>query len=172
MKASNAVRGDKMDVFDYALKIETDGENYYRELAQKSNHEGFANILSMLADEEVKHREALVRMRNREKHALPDSTVLKNARAVLQKLRDMDREFDFSMSELDLYKKALELEAKSQELYEKSAMESEDEHEQGVLLKMAKEEEKHFYVLENILEFVSRPESWTENPEFHHTEDY
>ncbi len=44
-----------MDIFDYAIQMEKDGEKYYREIAGKTNNKGLATIMNMLADEEVRH---------------------------------------------------------------------------------------------------------------------
>ncbi|MFH1613968.1 MAG: ferritin family protein [Planctomycetota bacterium] len=44
-----------VDIFDYALQMEKDGESFYREIAQKTSNKGLQAILTMLADEEVKH---------------------------------------------------------------------------------------------------------------------
>lgn len=44
-----------MNIYEYAMKAEKDGERYYRELANKTDDVGLKSILMMLADEEVKH---------------------------------------------------------------------------------------------------------------------
>ena len=44
-----------MNVYEYAMKVEKDGERYYRDLASKTDEPGLKSILNMLADEEVKH---------------------------------------------------------------------------------------------------------------------
>ena len=55
----HAVRQDKqearMDIYEYAMQMEKDGEAYYRDLAGKTSHQGLKSILGMLADAEVKH---------------------------------------------------------------------------------------------------------------------
>ena len=48
-----------MGVLDYLLKVEKDGEEYYRGLAAKATNPGFKRILTMLADDEAKHYEAI-----------------------------------------------------------------------------------------------------------------
>ncbi len=42
-----------MDIYDYAIQMEKDGETYYRELGRKSKAEGLQFIFTILADEEV-----------------------------------------------------------------------------------------------------------------------
>lgn len=44
-----------MDVYDYAMQLEQDGESYYREGAKLSANKGLSRILTMLADAEVRH---------------------------------------------------------------------------------------------------------------------
>ena len=44
-----------MNIYKYAMKMEKDSENYYRELANKTGDLGLQNILKMLANDEVKH---------------------------------------------------------------------------------------------------------------------
>lgn len=41
-----------------------------------------------------------------------------------------------------------------------------------ILTKLAEEEKKHLFLLENLVEFISRPETWIENAEFNHLDDY
>ncbi|HEW78498.1 MAG TPA: rubrerythrin, partial [Phycisphaerales bacterium] len=40
-----------MDIFKYAMQMEKDGEDYYRQLAQQTSNKGLQTILTMLADE-------------------------------------------------------------------------------------------------------------------------
>ena len=48
----------------------------------------------------------------------------------------------------------------------------EAEAQKKLLLKLAEEEKKHMFLLENLVEFVSRPETWIENAEFNHLVEY
>jgi len=48
-----------MNIFEYAMQMEKDGEDYYRQLAQQTVNKGMRTILAMLADEEVKHYNVL-----------------------------------------------------------------------------------------------------------------
>ncbi|GAH41605.1 unnamed protein product [marine sediment metagenome] len=53
-----------MNIFEYAMKMEKDGEEYYRQLAQQTTNKGLQTILTMLADEEVKHYNAISAIKN------------------------------------------------------------------------------------------------------------
>lgn len=44
-----------MDIYEFAMQMEKEGEDYYRALAKDSASPGLVKIFTMLADEEVKH---------------------------------------------------------------------------------------------------------------------
>ena len=52
------------------------------------------------------------------------------------------------------------------------AQEVPEEYQKRIFLKLAEEEKKHYFLLENIIDFVSRPATWLENAEFCHLEEY
>ncbi|KAB2832670.1 MAG: hypothetical protein F9K48_10015, partial [Candidatus Brocadia sp.] len=68
--------GLKMNIFDFAMQMEKDGEQYYRNSAQKTQNVGLKKILGMLADAEVKHYDILQKMKKNETTQLPDSEIL------------------------------------------------------------------------------------------------
>ena len=50
---------------------------------------------------------------------------------------------------------------------------SSSEEQKQLWLAIAAEEKRHEHILENVIEFVTKPESWAENAEFSHLEkDY
>ena len=61
-----------MDIFEYALQMEKDGENFYRELAQQSPNRGINAILTMLADADVLHYKVIEKMKSAEPVQLAD----------------------------------------------------------------------------------------------------
>jgi rubrerythrin len=44
-----------VDIFEYAMQMEKDGENYYHQLAQQTTNKDLQTTLIMLADDEIKH---------------------------------------------------------------------------------------------------------------------
>lgn len=160
-----------MDIFEYAMQMEKDGEDYYRQLAQQTKNEGLKTILIMLADEEVKHQNVIEKMK-KEKTQLAQTTILNDARNVFAQLKESGEKFDFNVEQKEIYIKAQDIEKKSQDFYTEKANEIKDEYKKDIFLRLAEEEKKHCFLLENIIEFVSRPETWLENAEFHHLDEY
>ena len=160
-----------MDIFEYAMQMEKDGEDYYRELAKKAGNKGIKTIFTMLADEEVKHYDIISEMKTT-KPELAETKILTKVKNVFEQLKDSGEKFDFDDGQAELYKKAQDIEKKSQDFYLEKADEVEQEYQKEIFLKLAEEEKKHFFILENIIEFVSRPETWLENAEVYHLEEY
>jgi rubrerythrin len=153
------------------MQMEKDGEHYYRQLAQQTEDKGLKTILTMLADEEVKHHNTLERMQTSEPH-MEDATILTDAKNIFVQIKESDESFDFDIPQTELYRKAQNIEKESCDFYLEKADEVTEEYQKEIFLRLAEEEKKHYFLLENIIQFVSRPETWLENAEFYHLEEY
>lgn len=160
-----------MDTLEYAMQMEKDGQEYYRQLAEQTDNKGLKNILGMLADEEARHYE-VIRQMPTETAGAGESTILVEAKNVFEELKESGEQFDFEASQKEVYRKAQDMEKRSRDFYIEKAGEATDEGQRQTLLGLAEEEKKHYFLLENIIEFVSRPESWLEDAEFYHLEEY
>lgn len=161
-----------MNIYDYAMQLEKDGERYYRELVGRVANEGLKNILSMLADAEVRHYEIFRRMKQDERVEVSDTTILADVRNIFEEMRERGDSVVSDGSEVDLYKKAQEIELKTQNFYLDKASEVKDPDRKNVFLKVADEERRHYLILENVIDFVARPFNWLENAEWYHLEEY
>jgi rubrerythrin len=162
-----------MNIYKYAMKMEKDGENYYRELANQTEDIGLQNILKMLADEEVRHYNIIEQMMKSKASAeLAETGILKKVKNIFIKIKGKNLVFNFDLPQINFYRKAREIEEKSYKFYIEMSDKVEIESQRKVFLKLAGEEKKHMFLLENLVEFVSRPETWIENAEFNHLDEY
>ena len=161
-----------MNIFEFAIEKEQLSEQYYRQLAQQAPHKGLISILTMLADEEQGHVEVVSKMKEGASVEVADTILLTNAKTIFAKMRQSKEKFKFGDSQIDLYKKAQDIEKESRSFYRQKAKESENPGHKAIFNTLAEEENKHYFLLENIIEFVSRPQTWLENAEFHHLEKY
>ena len=160
-----------MDIFDFAIQMEKNGEAYYRKIAQGAKDKGMKTIFSLLADEELRHIEVLNQMRTRCPE--PGKTqLLSEVKNIFAEMREKKEHPEIDSSQVDMYKKAQELEEKSKNFYLDKSKEVESAAHKELLLLLAEEEGKHSFILENIIEFVSRPDIWLENAEFVKLEDF
>lgn len=160
-----------MEIFDFAMKMEKDGEAYYRKLAAEANNTGLENILTFLADEEVKHYNIFKKLNEGTASDLPESTLMEDVTNIFEGLskvyeEDKNTPFEFDASQPQFYRKAQDLEKQSEMFYRDKAEESEDEKTKALLNKIADEEKRHYFVLENIIDFVQHPQRWIEDAEW------
>ncbi|MHC4678272.1 MAG: ferritin-like domain-containing protein [Planctomycetota bacterium] len=161
-----------MDIFAYAMQMEKDGERFYREIALKAGSIGIKQIITMLADEEVRHCKALERMQQGRAEPMEDTRVLNDAKNVFVQMKEGGLEFGADSEQIELYEKAQEIEQRSRQFYEEKAGQAERDDQRLLFQQLAAEEAKHYFLLENLIEFVSRPEQWLENAEWFHLEEY
>ena len=161
-----------MDIFEYALKMEKDGENLYRQAARSSPNKAIKAILTMLADDEVRHYEAIEKIRSAEPEQLADTSILADAKNVFSEMKESGEKFTSEKDHISLYKKALNIEAESKDFYTEKAAEVSEQNYKKLFLRLAQEEQKHYVLVENIIDFLSRPNTWLENAEFYHLDEY
>jgi len=161
-----------MNVFDFAMELEKEGEKYYRELADRSKHAGCRNIFTMLADDEVKHFNVFKEMKQNSDPEFQKTRILDEARKTFVKMASEGNPFETEMLEVDLYRKALDMEKKSKDFYVKEYEELENVSQKAIFKKIADEEETHFRIIEKIVDFISKPETFLENAEFFQQDDY
>jgi len=160
-----------MDIYEYAMQMEKDGENLYRDAANKTSSAGLRTILIMLADAEVRHFKLFQNMKKNEKVYMTDTSILNDVKNIFEKMRK-ENLLNAVSSQIEMYKKAQMVEKMSRDFYLKKAYKVKDESQTKIFLKIADEEKRHYFILENIISFVNKPATWLENPEWHHLEEY
>jgi rubrerythrin len=161
-----------MDIYEFAMQMEKDGRKFYLDLAEKTSNSGLKNILKMMADSEAKHYNVLLHMKRDDKTQFStDTEILTKVKNVFIKMRE-EKEFDVDVSQIELYKEALETEKNSQKFYLEKADEEKDQHKKGIFLKLADEEKNHCVLLENMIGLVSQTDNWLENAEWYHLDEY
>lgn len=161
-----------MNVFKFAMQMEKDGEIFYREMASKTVNKGIARIMNMLADDELKHYKKLDNMRKHVSSGMAQSEVLTKTRNIFKELRDLGNPFANAGQQVDLYKKAWDIEKKSLDFYLQQAKDAVEKEVKDVFAMIADEEKMHAHLLDNIIQFISRPQTWVEDAEFYHLEEY
>jgi rubrerythrin len=159
-----------MDIYSFAIQMETDRENLYRRLVDSAVDPGMIRILNGLADDEAKHREIVTRMRDQDSSSMAQTSILVLAKNAFEGMQG--RELDLGGSQIELYQQAQELERQSQTFYLEAADQVSDTAQQSLLRRLADEEARHYFLLDHIIEFLARPLTWIEDAEFNHLDDY
>lgn len=159
-----------MKIFEMAIELELNGEQFYRSLAEDAKSSGLKTIFNMLADDETRHKSVFEKMQSEDHSELSDTLIIKEANTVFKQLNKDD--FTNEVKQLEVYKRALELEQKSIDYYNELIDLAEDENSKSALRKIIAEEEKHYNLLEFLIEYVAKPDTWVEDAEFYLKEDY
>lgn len=166
-----------MNLFDFALTMELDGEAYYKELAAKTAHPDLKAVLAGLAAEERRHYDIIKAARGGEWGTVPEQPVLSAVRHVFADktfdLADQERTIPRLKAEsIDLYRAALGKEKESVSLYQELGRKAVSPEEKALCQKLLEEEKGHMEVMDNIIEMLNRVQDWVESAEFNHQETY
>ena len=162
-----------MSVFEFAMKMEQDGEKFYRDLAQKTQNEGLKQIFTNLADEEVKHYNLFKSMAERNAGDYESGDVLSSSKNIFEGMKDTGSiDISGDAGQVEAYRQALEWEEKAYAFFTEKAKEATDPKEKKFLEMVADEEKRHCRLIDGIIQFVSQPETWVENAEFNHLTEY
>ena len=162
-----------MNVFEFAMQMEKNGEAFYREIAGKTKNHGLKNIFTTLADEEVEHYKTFKKLYEKSTVRVTESNVFDKAKNIFIEMKNAGGlDLSDETPQTEAYQTAMAAEKEAYTFYEQKAAETDIPGEKKVLLTFAKEERQHYRLLENVIEFLSRPQEWLENAEFAGLDEY
>lgn len=157
-----------MKRIDFAIKMEDDGERYYRDQAALHQGSPLEVVFGHLADAERKHSELLRTRAGQGGFVKPDEL----PENLFEKLSAYHHEFIANPGQLEVYRMALDLEDKSIELYESMLSETTDDQDRDLLGFLIVQERDHKTLFEELVRRLKRPEEWVEAAEFGRREEY
>lgn len=152
-----------MKIYEFVMEKELASKTYYENLSHCAEHPGIKKIFAMLAEEEQKHYDTVKNMKGFP--GMKDATdVLKTATDFLVSTFKENQKVLCDFKTLEAYRHAIKMEEESIRLYGE-AMAGASENEE-ILTLLLEQEEGHKLLLENIIEFVTKPERTLEDAEF------
>jgi rubrerythrin len=164
-----------MSIYEFALKMEEDGRNFYLEHAQNATEPELKRILLELADDELKHYKIFKAMSESlvaEYKETEKTTILKTVKNVFTEMKARKKSYSFPNEANRVWREALEVEKKSERLYREKANQVDKPEQKHILNKIADEEHRHWVTINNVIQFLERPKQWLEDAEWSHLEDY
>lgn len=161
-----------MNYLDMAIKLETEGETFYLEQADKNSGSEIERVFRLLANEERKHRELLENLSKKLDYTIPETDSEIEFESIFRDEKDFKLETVVEPKQIDVYRLALQKEKESIELYQKMKEESSDEEEKTLVDFLIKQEENHYKIFNNIVELLRKSEEWVESAEFGKRETY
>jgi rubrerythrin len=161
-----------MDVLQYALDMELDGERYYRRQAETYADTPLKPVFDTLAKDELKHAEIVRGRMEGTAYQLKASEAQFSRKNLFQGMKDYVPLVKDNPDQAALYHEALELEQRSIDLYTDIRSKSADAQTLEMLDFLIREESRHYQILEDVFRFVNRPNEWVESAEFGLREEY
>ena len=161
MKFSNP---ESKKALEYAQTREKEAVDVYQSCMDNAKNQGTVAVSKILVDEEKKHYEIVTKLL-KEADEVSDVAAsdtgapkerLKNM-FTHQKMEGFEKE---SASVIDLLNQALENEKESFELYSKAESEAADTETAAVFKYLAGEENKHYIMVGNLLDYLDKPDRW------------
>lgn len=161
-----------MTSIEFAIQMELDGEKYYLEQGEKTEHLGLKAAFSLLAAEEREHAQLLEHYVAQAAYELRESQVPERFEGVFAEVRDLRVEYKARPEQLDAYNLALEKELESIALYEKMRSEATSEDEKRLFDFLVEQEKIHYNTFQALIEHVLKAKQWVESAEFGLRENY
>ncbi|MFW5786958.1 MAG: ferritin-like domain-containing protein [Halanaerobiales bacterium] len=159
------------NVFDFALEFEKEHRSFYEDLYDKTENRSLKKVFKDLAEQEKKHEEVVLKLQQKEEVNDIESNILPVVKETFDKIASGLPESVLPDDQVEIYKKAREMEERTHKFYLEKA-EDVESNIKKVFLKLAAEEKKHENILSNLIEFVNKPNTWLDDAEWYHLEDY
>ena len=155
-----------MNILEFAINMELEGEKYYKEQAEKNNDNSLKNIFLILAKDENNHAEILQNKSNNLPYELNNNETLSEAKNLFKGIKDFKNEIKQTPDQLDLYRAALEKEKESIQLYEKLLSEANDDKSKDLFKFLINQEKDHYTTLDELVSQLNKCNDWVESAEF------
>lgn len=165
-----------MNLWEFALKMELDGEKYYRELAEKTEYEDLKKVLADLAAAEKRHYKTIQSIQSQSaplsEPAIPltgiQNVFAAGGKFVADKKTSVAK---LKAEQIDLYQAALAKEKESVALYQKLYEQVTTSQEKSICQQFIREEENHVAIFDDIIDMLNHVNDWVESAEFNLNED-
>jgi len=157
-----------MNAYQHAMRMESEAERFYRDLADGISDTTIKNVFNMLADEEAKHFKVFEQMsQNSELSDVGHLDISAKVREIFTDIKGCNRKYTFTDDQVAYYEKAAKIEDDAANFYLQKAEEMTNPKQKEAFLAIAKEEQKHQQIMQNLANFVAAPDSWLESAEFY-----
>ena len=160
---------ESLRIMEQALTRENETASFYTDCLKKAGHPSTVSILKDLVNDEKRHAKivaSLIEEARKESPALvmktPETETAKNRLDRALSGRAMN-DVGFSPETADIQdtlKKALEIEKESFTLYSKAYEDAHENEVKAVYLYFSKEENKHYVMIDNLIDYLDDPGRW------------
>ncbi len=158
-----------MNPFEFAMKMELDGKKYFEEQAVAMTDPVLKQIFEELATDEERHYQifkSLAEGHTPEYEEAFKTNIIGTTRNIFEKLSQEHPELEFGDDVKKVWIKARDIEDDAETFYNEQAEKATDEAQKKIWSRIAAEEHKHWVAMNNVVNFLDRPNHWLENAEW------
>ena len=157
-----------MDVIKFAMQMELDGVKFYEQAARAAPAE-LREIFEHLADEERRHFKFFHSLSEGQtgkakKNLISDS--LGKTKNIFVQMIEQNSQTSFSDEVHEIWRQAREIEEKAVAMYTAEAEKETDPARKELIQKIAEEERRHVYLIENVLNFLVDPQGFAASQQY------
>ncbi len=156
-----------MDILDQAIEFEYQGLAFFKKSAEKAENPAVKEIFMNLAKDEQQHAAFLETLKKGSTLEYKASESMKNIKGIIKEACIKDDHFlSKEAGILDTLKAALDFEDRTRNHFLEESMKTADANLKHLLTMLAKEEEMHHKLIENLIKFYETPQDILETQEF------
>jgi len=150
-----------MKATEIALKMETDAVKFYTEAAQKVSSPAGRKMFLSIAEDEKRHYEMVKALMNGMGITQENVNPMKEVMTVFESMKDqMQERIAATKEDSEALGIAMQMEKEGFEFYKKTADEAPDENSKALFNRLVHEEEKHYEMFMNTLNFLNDTGNW------------
>ena len=161
-----------MNVLEFAINMEHDGEKYYREQAKIYTQNNLNVVCLMLAEDEKMHAQLLSHKLKQMPYECKESETLAKAKNIFQDIAKIKIKGKENPSQLDFYRIALAKEKQSIDFYTEHSADPDASLDKEIFAFLIDQEKHHYEVLEELAALLKQAEDWVESAEFGLRKEY
>jgi rubrerythrin len=160
-----------MDIFDFAMKMEMDGKQFYEKQARVTTNPQLKKILLTLAEEEQKHFDFFKRLKEGDTDLAVEeissrTETLDNVKNIFVEMSEETGSRVAAKDEISAWTEALRIEEKAESFYKEKAARETNEKQRKLLLLIAGEEQSHVHMISGVLTFLKYPDTFAQSAQF------
>ena len=150
-----------MDVLEMALKTETDAIAFYTEAAQKTSYPVGKKMFQAIIEDEKRHLEMIRKVVIGLHITHTDVSPMKNVKTVFEAMKkDLMKKVEATADDLEALRIAMQMEKEGKAVYDKALAHVKSDKEKALLERLIQEEEEHYAIFANTLQFLEDTGNW------------
>jgi rubrerythrin len=167
-------QANTLKALQFAIQMEVDGKKYYQEASHNCNIKAGRNFFEWLAEQEEWHRQKFEQIYKsiQDKKGWPAIDISAGRKRNMETFfskesKSVSCKIEIAGTELDTIVKAMEMENKTRDYYNKQGADSADKMEGQFYKALAAEEQRHYLALVDYREYLLNPDGWFTKTEHH-----